>query len=193
MAKKIVIGGVLAALAMFLWSSVAHVALPIGMMGLSTTPNEDAVLAAFKANLNEGGLYMLPAHGMLAAKSGADQEKFVAEWKRKYEGGAYAMVMYHPSGAKELEPRQLVVEFLGDVFAGTIIAFGVWAAAGRITGFSGRVLTATLLGMTPWFVVDVSQWNWYGYPTAYITGEALDQWIGALLAGVVLAWWFRKE
>ena len=64
MTKKIIIGGVLAALAMFIWNSIAHMLLPIGELGVKSITNEDAVIAAMKANITEDGFYFIPGEGM---------------------------------------------------------------------------------------------------------------------------------
>jgi hypothetical protein len=66
-------------------------------------------------------------------------------------------------------------------------------AAVRVTSFGGRVGFVTLLGLLPYFVISVSHWNWYEFPFTYEMGEFLDTVIGGALAGVGLAWLFRKE
>jgi hypothetical protein len=43
---KILLAGFLGAVAMFIWTSIAHMALPLGEAGISEIPNEQAVLAA---------------------------------------------------------------------------------------------------------------------------------------------------
>ena len=35
--------------------------------------------------------------------------------------------------------------------------------------------------------VDVSYWNWYGFPVSYTIAQLVDHGIGYLLAGFVLA------
>src|ERR671922_1584080 len=117
MTRRIILGGVLAGVLMFVWSSLAHTVLHIGAMGISTTANEDAVLAALKANLSAPGFYFIPGHQMMQAEkaSGAERKKVMEEWKSKYGGGPWAVVMYHPSGATAMAAGQLVGEFAADV------------------------------------------------------------------------------
>ncbi|MCI0350432.1 MAG: hypothetical protein L0Z53_13485 [Acidobacteriales bacterium] len=92
-----------------------------------------------------------------------------------------------------MEVRQLVGEFLADVVAGMILAFALLMALGRLRSFGGRVGFVALLGFLPWLIVDFSFFNWYGFPPAYEVAQLLDQVIGAFLAGLGLAWLFRKE
>ena len=43
---RILPGGVLAGIAMFVWTSIAHMALPLGEAGMNEIPNDSAVLSA---------------------------------------------------------------------------------------------------------------------------------------------------
>jgi len=36
-------------------------------------------------------------------------------------------------------------------------------------------------------VIDVSQWNWYSFPTMYMLAQLVDHTVGWFLAGLVLA------
>jgi hypothetical protein len=125
--------------------------------------------------------------------SGSDRQRTMDEWQTKYGGGPWATLVYHPSGATLLEPRQLVGEFLSDVVAGLILAFALLMAVARVRSFVGRVVFVLLLGLLPWIIVDFSSWNWYGFPFRYEIGQLLDQGIGALLAGIALALIYRKD
>ena len=58
--KRILLAGVLAGLAMYIWSSVAHIALPLGTVGLQQIPNEQAMLTSMSGSLSQSGLYFFP-------------------------------------------------------------------------------------------------------------------------------------
>jgi hypothetical protein len=191
MTKKVVIGGILAAVLMFIWSSIAHTALPIGEMGLSTTPGEYAVLAAMKSSMSTPGLYFLPGNEYFTAPPAQKQAAMKAlEEKQKTTGAAF--VVYHPEGNEGISGKTLGLEFLSDVFAGLILAYALWVALPRVVSFSGRVALVTMLGLLPFIVADFSYWNWYGYPLRYEIAQLLDYGVGALFAAVFLAWFFRN-
>ena len=46
MTKRIILGGALGAVAMFIWTAIAHMATPLADAGIDEIPNEEAVLAA---------------------------------------------------------------------------------------------------------------------------------------------------
>jgi uncharacterized membrane protein len=54
-------------------------------------------------------------------------------------------------------------------------------------GFLRRALLVALLGLLETFDIDVSQWNWYSFPTAYMLAQLVDHTMGWFLAGLVLA------
>ncbi len=194
MTKKIVIGAVLAGLAMFIWSAIAHMLLPIGEMGIKTMQNEDAVIAAMKANIKEDGFYFIPGEGMAASKTLPKEEQQAAmdAWAKKYEAGPRAVLVYHPTGEKLFMPRYFIVEFLSDVVVALIAAIALGLAVDKLRSFGGRVVFVTMLGLLGWVAVDVSYWNWYGFPPAYEIGQFLDQVIGMAFAGLVLAFVMRR-
>ena len=55
------------------------------------------------------------------------------------------------------------------------------------SGLLGRVLSVAALGLFAWLSISVSQWSWYGFPTAFVRAEAIDQVLGWLCGGVAIA------
>ena len=51
--KRIFLAGLLGGIAMFIWTSIAHMALPLGEAGIREIPNEAAVLSAMQSNIAE--------------------------------------------------------------------------------------------------------------------------------------------
>ena len=79
--KRILIAGVLAGIAMFVWESVAHMLLPFGEMGISHLPNDAAMRAALAAQLgNADALFFYPTIQM-------DQTPSPGPW---------GLLLYHP-------------------------------------------------------------------------------------------------
>jgi hypothetical protein len=50
---KILLAGILAGIAMFIWTSTAHLVLPLGEAGIQEIPNESAVLRALQSNIGD--------------------------------------------------------------------------------------------------------------------------------------------
>jgi len=71
---KILFAGILGGIAMFVWTSIAHMALPLGEAGIREIPNESAVLSTMQSNIGQqDGLYVFPAPGI--GKNATREEK----------------------------------------------------------------------------------------------------------------------
>lgn len=194
MTRKIVFGGVLAGLAIFAWGVFSHIVLPIGQMGVKAMPNEDAVMAAMKANIKEPGFYFFPGDGAMpsATLPKDEQETAKKEWQRKYEAGPRGVMVYHPTGENPMSPRQMIFELLSNIVVGLIAALVLAMASDRVRSFAGRVGFVAMLGVMAWVGIEFSYWNWYGFPVAYGAGQFIDQVVGMTFAGFVLALVMRR-
>ncbi len=62
---KVFLAGIFGGIAMFIWTSIAHLMLPLGEAGISEIPNESAVLSALQSNIgDQTGLYIFPGLGV---------------------------------------------------------------------------------------------------------------------------------
>jgi hypothetical protein len=50
---RVLLAGILGGIVMFTWTSIAHMALPLGEAGLTEIPNESAVLSAMQSNIGD--------------------------------------------------------------------------------------------------------------------------------------------
>ena len=173
---RIVIAGVLGGVAMFIWASIAHVALPLAAMGMKPIPNEDAVAAAMHKNLGDKpGLYFIPF------ATGMDQKTMAAqEAKLKVEPSA--LVAYQPPGANQFG-RQLGVEFALEVVESILTAALLMVA----TGFSTRIGMAIMVGLVAGMATNLSYWNWYGFDLSYSLANAFIELVKFVVAGLAIA------
>jgi hypothetical protein len=179
--KRVVVAGIVGGIAMFLWSSVAHVLLPLGEIGISTvTHNEDAFLASMHSALGEQhGLYLFPAGGNSTDAAAMQQ------YAQKIAVGPSGLIVYHPSGAEALAPRQLVTEFLTEILAALIIAFLL--SQMRSEQFATRFGLTVVLAVLAALSTNISYWNWYGFPLSYTLTYMSIQIAGFIAAGAVAA------
>src|SRR5579872_2348251 len=63
--KKVLLAGLLGAIAMFVWTFLAHQILPLGEAGVKEIPNEAPVLSAMRSSIgNASGFYLFPGMGL---------------------------------------------------------------------------------------------------------------------------------
>ncbi len=179
--KKTLLAGILGGVIAFIWSAIVHMLPFTHHLGLSTmNEHEGAVMAALKSNLPEPGLYFFPGMDMTRKMT---QEQ-MDTWTAKYQAGPAGLLLYHPNGGQPMAPKLLVIEFLSTVVCGLIAAFILSATVGSLMI---RATMVMLIGLFGWLAISVSQWNWYGYPFSFIALDAIDQLIGWLLAGILMA------
>jgi len=90
---------------MFIWGAMSHMALGLEESAIKEFPNEEQVIPALKANLNEPGFYGFP--GMHLPKGATKEQAAEAEkkWTEKYQAGPRGILVYRPDGDKHCHPN----------------------------------------------------------------------------------------
>jgi len=180
MRKRIALGGIAGGLALYGWSVVTHLLLPLGEIGLRTVPNEEPLLAAIRATTAQPGLYLFPGIDM-RSRPGPEQQ---AVWAAKYAAGPTGILVYRSPAGSPMSPRQLGTELVSDIAIGLLAA----ALLSRLNeNFISRVAAAGALGLIGGLDVHISYWAWYGFPGDYTLAVLADQLGGFLVLGAVVA------
>ena len=188
---KILLAGIFGGIVMFIWTSIAHMALPLGEAGLSEIPNESAVLSAMQSNIgDQTGLYIFPGPGL--GKNATRQEKNEAmkHMGEKIATNPSGILMYHPPGRPLVLGKLLGVEFGTELLEAILVVFLL--AQTRIASFAGRVGFVLVAGILAAIATNVSYWNWYGFPCVYTASYMFIQIVGFFLVGIVAAFMLRK-
>jgi hypothetical protein len=179
--KRVFLAGLVAGIAMYAWSSIAHIVTPLGQVGISTISNEQPVLDALRAALGSAnGLYMYPGADMSGKLS---MSETMAQYEKKLATNPSGMLIYHPPGGKAMETGQLIVEFLTELVQAMAVVFLL--SLTRLTSFGGKVGFVTLVGVLAAIATNIPYWNWYGYPTNYTITYMFVEVVGYLVVGVV--------
>jgi len=186
MAKRILLAGVLGGLAMFLWSSLAHMVLGTGSVGIKDIPNEQAIVPAMKANLPQSGFYFFPGMGLAPGASRAQQSAAMSAYEQKVESGPSGILIYHPSGQKALTPGKLGTEFGTNVLQGILVAVLLSFATG-LRSYAARVGFVVIAGLMAGITTNVSYWTWYGFPANYTVAYVFTEVMGYVAIGLVAA------
>ena len=188
---KILLAGILGGVVMFIWTSIAHMALPLGEAGLREIPNESAVLGAMQNNIGEQtGLYIFPGPGV--GKNATRQEKNEAmkHMGEKMATNPSGILMYHAPGRPFTFGKWLGIEFGTELLEAILVVFLL--AQTSIASFAGRAGFVLVAGILAAIATNVSYWNWYGFPCVYTAGYMFIQIIGFLCVGIVASFVLRK-
>jgi hypothetical protein len=189
---RIILAGILGAIAMFAWTSIAHMALPLGEAGVQNTMNGDALLTALKSSVNDKpGLYIYPSMGLGPDATHAQRSEAMKSFEAKLEKNPSGFFIYHPAGSRPMNMgKYLTIEFITELCEALV---AVWLLAQtRIATFGGRLGFVTAAGMMAAITTNVSYWNWWGFPGNYTAAYIFIQVVGFFLVGVVAAIMFRR-
>jgi hypothetical protein len=184
MTKRVLLAAILGGLAIFAWTSIAHMVLPLGEVGVQELPNEGPVLAAMNSQIGDrSGLYFFPGMGLGPNATHAERNAAMKDYQPRLTANPSGILIYHPAGAKLRIGSQLGTEFLTELAEAFLLV--LLLARARIATFGGRVRFAVIAGVLVAIATNVSYWNWYGFPGNYTFAYMLIQVVGFLCIGIV--------
>lgn len=192
MTMRLLLTGVFGGIAMFIWTSIAHMVLPLGEAGVREMPNESAVLPVLQANLgNARGLYIFPGPGVGPTPSREQRSEAMKHMEEKIAQNPSGILMYHPPGREISVGSALGIEFATELLEAVL---AVWLLSQtRLVTFGGRVIFLTVTGILAAIATNISYWNWYGFPKRYIAAYIVTQVVGFFVVGFVAAFALRKQ
>lgn len=189
---RIFFAGLLGAVAMFAWTSLAHMATPLGEAGMQITADDDALLSALKSTVKDKeGLYMYPTMGLPPDATHAERSAAMEKYAEKVEKNPSGIFLYHPAGSRPMNMGKfLTTEFITELVEAFL---AVWLLAqSRMVTFGGRVAFVTAVGIIAGIATNISYWNWWGFPGSYTAAYITIKVVGYFLVGIVAAIMFRR-
>jgi hypothetical protein len=179
MSKQLILGSVLGAIVLFVWSFIAFTLIPWPGDPLRTFTNEDAVEAAIVANAPQSGNYVLPN----PHKAGLTKEQQDRAGEKLMRGPmVFASIRLE---AMRPFPVLLLIQFLTFLVSALIATFLLLKTCGLTYG--QRVLFVALCGVLIFLGGKVGDWVWWGFSSAYLMMELGAIVIGWILAALVMA------
>jgi hypothetical protein len=185
---RILIAGILGGIVMFIWGVAAHMLIPLGDTGIRQPVAEDVALSSLRQGLGERpGVYMLPS---MSTEQMSDPAA-VKAYQTKSASAPYAWVVFLPQGqdATQMGP-QIARQWASDTLAALALA---WVMSLVVVGFASRLGVAVVTALFAWLSALVPYWNWYRFPLDFTVAALVEQVIGWLLAGAVMAWWLGRS
>ena len=189
---RILVAGIAGGIAMFVWTSIAHMALPLGEAGINEVPNESALLSAMQSSIGDNaGLYIFPGLGVGKNATREAKNEAMKQMQQRIAANPSGLLMYHPPGRQFAFGKSLVIEFSTEVLQAILV---IWLLAHtHIGSFAGRVGFVLIAGILAAITTNISYWNWYGFPGVYTVSYILIEIVGFFLVGIVAALLLRKR
>jgi hypothetical protein len=182
--KRILLAGLLGGIAMFAWTSIAHMVLPLGTIGIREIPNEPPVLSALQTSIaGTSGMYLFPGMGLGPNPSMKEMNAAMPEYQKKLASMPSGILIYHPPGRPPMTGGQLGGEFANE-FVGVLLAAFLLSLT-RLSGYGARVGFIAVIGVLASLPTNISYWLWYGFPGNYTAANMCIQIVGFLAAGLV--------
>ena len=171
---RILLAGLAGGIAMFFWSFVAHDLTQLGMVGVSTLPDESVTVGNLSSAIGDkSGLYLFPMN----MSAGAPQASSAA--------GPGGFLVYNAHSPLAMTPRNLIVEFLTELVESLIAA---WLLAQTVlSAYALRVGFVTVVGLVAAITTNIPYWNWYAFPTNYTLAYGFIELVAYLAAGLAIA------
>ena len=186
MTKRVFLAGLLGGIAMFAWTSLAHMVLPLGDAGVKEMPNEQGVLSAMHSTLGEAsGFYFFPGTGLGPNATMRQKRAAMDQYGLKLAVNPSGILIYHPAGAKPMTTGQLGTEFFTELIESLLVV--ILLAQTRLTSFASRLGFVMVAGMLATIATNVSYWNWYGFPATYTAAYMTTGIVGFFCPGLVAA------
>ncbi len=179
---RIVLAGIVGGVVMFVWGAVwavGHTSLPIGEMGAKNLPGEETLMTAMKDQIKERGLYMFPGFDPKDRSQAAEDA-----YDKKVEAGPSGILVITPGPGEASVGKMLGKEFASNFAAALVAAMLLARYCG---GVVCRTVAAMGIGLAGWLSINVSYWNWYGFPGDFTMGQGIEQVVGWLLSGLAIA------
>lgn len=182
---RTILAGLAGGVAMFVWSSIAHMALPLGEVGVAELPDEAAIIGAMQTAIGERrGLFIFPGFGLPADATAEQQQAAWPAYEQKLKTQPSGILVFNPPGDGGLTVQRLTIEFLSNVIEATLLALVLAATA--IPGFLARWSIAAAVGACAVISTNVSYFNWYGFPLNYTLAYMTTDFVGYVVAGAVI-------
>ncbi|MBV8551124.1 MAG: hypothetical protein JOY54_07465 [Acidobacteriaceae bacterium] len=191
--RRTILAGVIGGIAMFIWSSIAHMVLPLASAGIrEISNNEPGLLDQMHGSLGgTSGLYLFPSSGWKPGDTSEQKAAAMKNYELKLAGNPSGLLIYHPPGAKELTAGQLITEFIAELVEALLAVF-LLAQTGLVS-YPARVGFVLVVGFLASLPTNVSYWNWYGFPAVYTAAYMTTQIVGFLVVGLVASALIRQR
>lgn len=176
--RNLIVGSMLAAVAMFIFGAIYWNSPAIGA-GARETADDAAAQVMLRNTFPETGLYWVPGLALMAE----DAEKFNA----LHEAGPVAMVNIRHQPGPAASAGTFAAGFLHEWVVCFLIGLLLMHVSPSLSGYLGRVRFVTTVGFVMAVFVNAGAVIWWRMPAAFQFAEGAYNVMAWFLAGLVLA------
>lgn len=184
MTKSLILGTILGGLAAFVWSSVSWELIGWHEKTMVGFQNEDQVATVIASHAAQDGTYILPSMPPTAGMTPEQKKSTLAAAMQKMQTGPIMVAAVRRGGFGSYS-RGLIVQLLSLMAAAFLLTWLQLQTAGL--SYARRVAFLAIVGLAASVIVDLPNWNWWGFSGAYTAVNLADSTLTWLVAGLVIA------
>jgi hypothetical protein len=184
MTKALVLGTVLGGLAAFAWSTLSWEIIGWHEKTMARFQNEEEVAAAIASYAANDGTYMLPTAPRTSGMTSEEKHRAEAAAATKFAKGPIMVAAVRRGGFGSFG-RAIVFQLLSLMAAAGLLTWLLLQARGL--SYWRRVAFLAVTGLAASVIVDLPNWNWWGFSGAYTAVNLADFMLTWLIAGLVIA------
>jgi len=184
MTKSLILGTILGGLAAFLWSSVSWELIGWHEKTMVAFQNEDEVSAVIASHAGQDGTYILPSVVPSVGMTPEQKKSALAALMQKMQTGPIMVAAVRRGGFGSYR-RGLIVQLLSLLAAAFLLTWLLLQTSGL--SYARRVGFLAIVGLAASVIVDLPNWNWWGFSGAYTAVNLADCTLTWLVAGLVIA------
>lgn len=184
MLRSLILGTILGGLVAFVWSSVSWELLGWHEKTLVSFQNDDEVSVLIASHAPKDGTYILPGMPPTEGMTAEQQKAAKAALMERMQKGPIMIAAVRRGGFGSFA-RGLIIQVLSLMAAAFLLTWLLLQTSGL--SYHKRVMFIAIAGLAASVIVDLPNWNWWGFSGVYTAVNLIDVTITWLLAGLVIA------
>jgi hypothetical protein len=184
MTKSLILGTILGGLAAVVWSSISWELIGWHEKTMVAFHNEDEVSAVIASHAGQDGTFILPSMPSTAGMTPEQKKSALDAVMQKMQAGPIMVAAVRRGGFGSYG-RGLVIQLLSLMAAAFLLTWLLLQTNGL--SYPRRVAFLAVVGLAASVIVDLPNWNWWGFSGAYTAVNLADSMLTWLVAGLVIA------
>jgi hypothetical protein len=186
MIKKIVLGGLLGGVAMFVWGAVSWTVLTWHDDSMQRFSNEQVVARDLDWYAPSSGIYILPNPNKFADELNEEQQQAATQDAlARMKAGPFIFVSINKAGADAEDPRQFIYALLVNIAVAAVISWMILVM--DFPGYLQRLTMIVGIGFVVAVMASFPHWNWWKFSDIFAITSFLDMWATFAVAAVMIA------
>ena len=186
MTMKIIMGGLLGGIAMFIWGAVSWTVLTWHDDSMEKFSNERVVARDINRYAPNSGVYILPnPHKFDDGLNEEQKQAAMRDATERMKAGPFIFVSIHKGGADSEDPQQFIYALLVNI---ALAGFITWMLLVMdFPGYLQRFAMVVGIGFVAAVMASFPHWNWWKFSDIFAITSFLEIWATFAIAAVMIA------